>query len=107
MFIDQTKILEKYTQTVGNEHGRVNTPEECIPQSVFDFGKVKESFTKTENGFFMPNAVYNKPEAKEEETILEQLDTQIDMSATNRKNQMIVISNTASPQDLEEMSKWF
>lgn len=105
MFIDQTKILEKYTQTVGNEHGRVNTPEECTPQSVFDFGKVKESFTKTENGFFMPNAVYNKPEAKEEETILEQLDTQIDMSATNRKNQMIVISNTASPQDLEEMSK--
>lgn len=105
MFIDQTKILEKYTQTVGNEHARVNAPEECVSQSVFDFGKVKESFTKTENGFFMPNAVYNKPEGKEEETILEQLDTQIDMSATNRKNQMIVISNTASPQDLEEMSK--
>ena len=106
MFIDQTKIMEKYTQTVGNEHGRVNMPGECEPQSVFDFGKVKESFTATENGgFFMPNAVYQKPAGKEEETVIEQLDTQMDMSAANRKNQMIVISNTASPQDLEEMSK--
>ena len=106
MFIDQTKIHEKYTQTVGNEHTRVNTLEECEPQSVFDFRKLKESFSKSENGgFFMPNAVYNKPEAKEEESIIEQLDTQMDMSAANRKNQMVVISNTASPQDLEEMSK--
>ena len=106
MFIDQTKIHEKYTQTVGNEHTRVNVPGECEPQSVFDFRKIKESFSKSENGgFFMPNAVYNKPEGKEEENIIEQLDTQMDMSAANRKNQMIVISNTASPQDLEEMGK--
>ena len=106
MFIDQTKIAEKYTQTVGNEPGRMNVPRESEPQSVFDFGKIKESFKATENGgFFMPNAVYQKPEGKEEESIVEQLDTQMDMSATNRKNQMIVISNTASPQDLEEMSK--
>ena len=106
MFIDQTKIAEKYTQTVGNEPGRMNVPRESEPQSVFDFGKIKESFKATENGgFFMPNAVYQKPEGKEEESIVEQLDTQMDMSAANRKNQMIVISNTASPQDLEEMSK--
>ena len=106
MFIDQTKITEKYTQTVGNEPGRMNVPGEIEPQSVFDFGKIKESFKATENGgFFMPNAVYQKPEGKEEESIVEQLDTQMDMSAANRKNQMIVISNTASPQDLEEMSK--
>ena len=106
MFIDQTKIMEKYTQTVGNAHERVNMPGECEPQSVFDFRKVKESFTATENGgFFMPNAVYQKPAGKEEESVVDQLDTQMDMSAANRKNQMIVVSNTASPQDLEEMSK--
>ncbi len=106
MFIDQTKIHEKYTQTVGAEQGRINVPGECEPQSVFDFGKAKESYRVTEDGgFFMPNAVYQKPEGKEEETIVEQLDTQMDMSAANRKNQMIVVSNTASPQDLEEMSK--
>ena len=106
MFIDQTKIHEKYTQTVGNELTRGISPVVGEPQSVFDFGKVKESFSATENGgFFMPNAVYQKPEGKEEETIIEQLDAQMDMSAANRKNQMVVISNTASPEDLEEMSK--
>lgn len=106
MFIDQTKIHEQYTQTVGNELGRVSVPGECEPQSVFDFGKTKETYRASENGgFFMPNAVYQKPDVKEEETVIEQLDAQMDMSAANRKNQMIVISNTASPQDLEEMSK--
>ena len=106
MFIDQTKIHEKYTQTVGNEITRGNSPVVGEPQSVFDFGKVKESFSATEKGgFFMPNPVYQKPEGKEEETIIEQLDAQMDMSAANRKNQMVVISNTASPEDLKEMSK--
>ena len=105
MFIDQAKIMEKYTQTVGNEQGKVHMPNDCEPQSVFDFGKLKESYRMTEGGsFFMPNAVYQKPE-KKDETVIEQLDTQMDMSAANRKNQMIVVSNTASPEDLQEMSK--
>ena len=59
MFIDQAKIMEKYTQTVGNEQGKVHMPNDCEPQSVFDFGKLKESYRMTEGGsFFMPNAVY-------------------------------------------------
>lgn len=106
MFIDQARICEKYTQTVGNEQGRVTAPGDCEPQSVFDFAKTQESYRATENGgFYMPNPVYQKPDGKEEESVIEQLDSQIDMSAENRKNQMVVVSNTASAQDLEEMEK--
>ncbi len=106
MFIDQTKQVEKYTKTgyeMGNsvvqELGK-NTP------NLLDFGKLQESYRMTDGGsFFMPNAVYQKPDGKEEESIVEQLDAQMDMSSTNRKNQMIVLSNTTSAEDLEEMSK--
>ena len=106
MFIDQAKIQEKYTQTVGTEHTRVNGPGAYEPQSVFDFGKAQETYHMTEQGsFFMPSPVYEKPEGKEDETVVDQLDAQVDMSAANRKNQMIVVSNTASSEDLEEMSQ--
>lgn len=74
--------------------------------SVLDYGKMQETYRMTEGGsFYMPNAVYQKPEGKEEESVVDQLDTQMDMSAANRKNQMIVVSNTASAADLDEMSK--
>jgi len=106
MYIDQTKINEKYGQTVGAEHSRTIASNAYEPQSVFDFKKVEESYHVSEDGgFYMPDAVYQKPEGKEEQFVLEQLDTQMDMSAANRKNQMIVVSNTASSADLEEMSK--
>lgn len=106
MFIDQTKQIEKYTnnsfelgKTTAQETGKANV-------NVLEFGKTQESYRMTEGGsFFMPDAVYQKPEGKEEETIVDQLDTQMDMSSANRKNQMIVLSNTTSAEDLEEMSK--
>lgn len=106
MFIDQTKQVEKYTnspiemgKTVVSESGKAT-------MNVLEFGKAKETYRMTDGGsFFMPNAVYQKPEGKEEESIVDQLDAQMDMSSTNRKNQMIVLSNTTSAEDLEEMSK--
>lgn len=105
MFINQANRNEKMAQTVGTEQTKVKTPGICDQQSVFDFEKIKESYKMTEQGsFFMPNAVYQKPEGKDE-TALDNLDTQMDMTAANRKNQMVVITNTASPEDLEKMSQ--
>ena len=67
--------------------------------SILDYGKMQETYQMTEGGsFYMPNAVYQKPEGKEE-SVVDQLDTQMDMSATNRKNQMVVVSNTTSSTD--------
>lgn len=106
MFIDQTKQVEKYTKA-GFETGNFSIQEVGKnTTNVLDFGKLQESYRMTDGGsFFMPNAVYQKPDGKEEDSIVEQLDAQMDMSSTNRKNQMIVLSNTTSADDLEEMSK--
>ena len=107
MFIDQTKQIEGYTAASSLEKGKMS-PADRVQEggSVLDYGKMQETYRMTEGGsFYMPNAVYQKPDAKEEESIVDQLDTQMDMSASNRKNQMVVVSNTASSADLEEMSK--
>lgn len=107
MFIDQTKQVENYTNASSLQRGKTS-PADKVQEgnSVLDYGKMQETYHMTEGGsFYMPNSVYQKPEAKEEESVVEQLDTQMDMSASNRKNQMVVVSNTASSTDLEEMSK--
>lgn len=106
MFIDYTRQIEKYVNN-GLDAGKTTAHAvERTTTGIFNYSKAKETYRMTEGGsFFMPDAVYQKPEGKEEETIVEELDTQMDMSSENRKNQMIVLSNTASSDDLEEMSK--
>ncbi len=106
MWIDQTKQVENYN-AAGLEYNKWTTPEtgNIEANGVFSYEKVQESYRMTDKGsFFMPDATYGKPE-KEEKTVLEQLDNQADMSATERKNQMVVLTNTASASDLEELSK--
>ena len=107
MFIEQTKQMDGYTAAPSLEKGKMTAADKVLEgTSILDFGKMQETYRMTEGGsFYMPNAIYQKPEAKEEESIVNQLDVQMDMSASNRKNQMVVVSNTASSADLEEMAK--
>ena len=107
MFIDQAKQIDSYTAASSLEKGKMS-PADVVQngKSVLDYGKMQETYRMTgEGSFYMPNAVYQKPENKEEESVVDQLDSQMDMSATNRKNQMVVVSNTTSSADLEELSK--
>lgn len=105
MFIDQAKQIDNYTN-YGVELEKTSSAESTKGQGVMEYAKTREAYYMTEQGsFFMPDAVYQKPDSKEEGTVIDQLDSQMDMTVENRKNQMIVISNTASAQDLEEMGK--
>ena len=105
MFINQANQIDKYTNHI-NEFSKTSASELEKGQAVFEFEKAKETYRMTEQGsFFMPDATYQKPDGKEEQTIVDQLDDQMNMTVENRKNQMIVVSNTASAEDLKEMGK--
>ena len=105
MFIDQAKQIDKYTNHI-NEFQKSNVSEIEKGQGVFEYAKAQETYRMTEQGsFFMPDATYQKPDKTEEETVLDQLDDQMNMTAETRKNQMVVVSNTASAEDLQEMGK--
>lgn len=104
MFVDHTKQMEKYTAT--NIAKTAEMEALNAGNGIFDFAKLQETYRMTEDGnIYMPDAVYQKPDAQEEKSVIEQLDTEMDMSAANRKNQMVVVSNTASAEDLKEISK--
>ncbi len=105
MFVNQANVIDKYTNH-SVEFGKNAATDGDKTQGIFAYEKSQETYRMTEGGsFFMPDAVYQKPETKEEETIIRQLDDQMSMSAETRKNQMVVVSNTATPEDLQEMSK--
>lgn len=106
LFVDPTIMNEKYTQGFPIDMGKDNSVKTNTADSVFEYAKNTESYRMTKHGsFFMPDAVYQKPEGKENQTIVDQLDTQMDMSADNRKNQMIVMTNTASGEDLQKLAE--
>ena len=103
LFVDPTIIKEKYTQGFPIDAGTAS--KSISAESVFEY-KTSESYRITkQDGIFMQNAVYQKPNEKNGETVVEQLDKQVDMSAENRKNQMVVVTNTASPEDLQKMEE--
>ena len=105
MFIDQAKQINNYTN-YGVEHEKTASMESTKGQGISEYAKTRETYRMTEQGsFFMPDATYQKPDNTEEETVMDQLDDQMNMSAETRKNQMIVVSNTASAEDLQEMGK--
>lgn len=104
MFVNRAQQIENYTNP-GAETAKTPVVDMNQTGGVMQYEKTQESYRMTEQGsFFMPDAVYQKPD-DEKETIVEQLDEQMDMTAANRKNQMVVVSNTASAKDLEELSK--
>ena len=109
MFIDQTKAIEKYARHMTLNSGiPAKTQESINAHSVFDYKKTQAQaayrITKS-NSYFMPDAFYQKPNQQGEQSVVEQLDTQADMSSENRKNQMVVAANTVSEEDLKEMQK--
>ena len=107
MYISKEKVIEKYLKTNSCQNLNLNGANQAnYGMSVSAYGKVQESYRMTEGGsYFMPNAVYTKPEKEEEKTVVEQLNSQPDMSAESRRNQMAVIVNTTSLKDLKEMEK--
>lgn len=107
MYINHTKAIEKYLQSGNYQNVNTNvTSTTYTGMSVLDYGKVQESYRMTEGGsYFVPEAIYTKLEKEEEKTVVEELGMELDMSAENRRNQMAVIANTTSTEDLKEMEE--
>ena len=107
MLVDQTKQIENNTSVKEKELPKTNsTGKKKAAGVIFDNGKMYTTYrTNGKERRFTPNAIYQKPWAKEEETVTDQLEDQLNMSVENRKNQMIVLSNTVSSEDLQKMGE--
>ncbi len=73
---------------------------------------VKQEERVSDDGYMLSSSsvlrtdmTYQKPSQEEDMTVAEQLDLQMDMTAQNRRNQMVVLSNTMSPEDYNKLQE--
>jgi hypothetical protein len=102
MQIDQTKLtpqagIAKYVHEGGPIISGTDT----------DWSKKLDSMEVAATGsVFMPDATYLRPgQEQEEKSIAEKIDSESGQSAQARSNQIAVIANTSSEEDLAEMQK--
>lgn len=95
-------IVDELKQSIGPKEksepmpGGVGFAEKAVEKS-----KVSEN-AKSVN---LKDATYNKPEAEEKKTAVEEIEQSSAMSAEQRKNQMAVLAGTTSPEDYARMQE--
>lgn len=120
MVIDQTNLLESLSKNSAqdtNTKGIGNYIQSKEPQGIFSQGAFSgkaENYAKTNKSGVatavgsvnMADATYQKPFGEqEEESVVDSLMQKAGTSAEDRKNQMAVVANTTSPEDLQELEK--
>lgn len=100
MIIDQTKILDNISKNISNDNQEkgvsnfMKTANDKIKMASEEYKKHSKS------GVMQPNnSVYKNPMMGQEKTVAEKIDEKSEMTAENRKNQMVVMSNTMSAED--------
>lgn len=92
-------IVDIVKQSVG--------PETKEKANFIDYvsGNSNDEYSADKTNFQVKNATYGKPEAEEKKTAADSLINDASLDAAERKNQMVVLSNTTSEEDYEKMQE--
>lgn len=111
MQVDQTNLWENVTRNVNQDNSSkaIAAYQANMPKENGIFGAQQEHFDRTvgisEKGS-IDMATYPNPAKQEgKETVAEQFDKEGENSAANRRNEMAVIANTTSTEDLKKMEE--
>lgn len=110
MQVEQKNLWENVAKNAqrGKSSMAIAAYEANIPQVPGAFDTITEQYTRTkavsESGT-IDMATYENPAKQEEKTAVEEFEQQYCMSAENRKNEMIVVSNTTSVEDLKKIEE--
>lgn len=114
MHIDQTKLTDNVVKNIPTENAGIGIENYMIksePQGFFatkseSYSSGKTSGISASGNVNMSNATYQKPFSEEEKKdFAEKMNDQMNMSAEDRKNQMVVISNTTTAEDYQKMQE--
>ena len=95
----QNKILEAMQQK-----GEVEKKESGGVRFA-DTAAVKQTKGTDQKAFFVKDSTYLNPAKEEKKSIVEEIEESAGMDATDRKNQMAVLSHTTSEEDYEKMQE--
>ena len=114
MHVEQTKLWENVNHNVNTDMGKgVLAYQANMPESGNAFGVQKEKYEKlagvsAAGTINMAEATYQNPmkaEEDKEQTVVEELSEAQNQSAESRRNEMAVIANTTSEEDLKKMEE--
>ena len=111
MQVEQTNLWDQVTRNVNQDNSdkAIAAYQAYMPESNSVFGAQQEHFDRTvgvsEKGS-IDMATYQNPAKREEpKTVAQQIGQQGQQSAEARKNEVAVVANTTSPEDLRQMTE--
>lgn len=111
MQVEQTNLWENVTRSINHDNSEkaIAAYQANMPKDSGIFGAQQERFDKTagvsEKGTIDMATYPNPAKQQETETVAEQIGKQENQSAESRRNEMAVVANTTSEEDLKKMGE--
>ncbi len=109
MQVEQTNLWDNVTKNLQNDTNKgIAAYQAAVPEKNTVFGAKQEHYERVAGvsaSGTIDMATYGNPLKEDEDTVVEELQKKDDLTADDRKNEMAVLSNTVSADDLQQMQK--
>ena len=109
MQVEQTNLWDNVTKNLQNDTNKgIAAYQAAVPEENTVFGAKQEHYERVAGvsaSGTIDMATYRNPLKEDEDTVVEELQKKDDLTADDRKNEMAVLSNTVSADDLQQMQK--
>lgn len=109
MQIEQTNLWDNVTKSIHNDNSKgIAAYQAVVPEDNTVFGSRQEHYERVAGvsaSGTIDMATYGNPLKEDDDTVVEEMQKKDEMTADDRKNEMAVLSNTVSADDLQQMEK--
>ena len=109
MQIEQTNLWDNVTKNLQKDTNKgIAAYQAAVPENQTVFGTKQEHYERVAGvsaSGTIDMATYGNPMKDDEDTVVDQVQQTGEMTADDRKNEVAVLSNTVSADDLQEMEK--
>lgn len=109
MQVEQTNLWDNVTKNLQNDTNKgIAAYQASVPEDNTVFGTKQEHYERVVGvsaSGTIDMATYGNPMKDGEDTVVDQVQQKGEMNADDRKNEVAVLSNTVSADDLQEMEK--
>ena len=109
MQVEQTNLWDNVTKNLQKDTNKgIAAYQAAVPENQTVFGTKQEHYERVAGvsaSGTIDMATYGNPIKEDEDTVVDDLQKKDELTADDRKNEMAVLSNTVSENDLQEMEK--
>lgn len=109
MQVEQTNLWENVTKSIHNENNKgIAAYQATVQEDNTVLGSRQEHYERVAGvsvSGTIDMATYGNPLKEDDDTVVEEMQKKDDVTADDRKNEMAILSNTVSANDLQQMEK--